>query len=229
MLRRLAKDRDHFSVASETAEASAGRLRKEIKAAQVSLNSASDESRVMLTQITQIQEEARRLPPEAPSLHQLTSTEAHQFMNLAGVWFLLCIICAAATFGLSSFAVGLAFFRLPVAAVWFAAAGLVGYFAVLGLVFPPGDLLITSNGTRRLIVSGSAWRRPLTILMAVLVAFGLILLLWKVPLAHYQTALWVLVTIFGGSLAAAVSQAASVSKGAPSLVHSLLAQAHCND
>jgi hypothetical protein len=64
-------------------------------------------------------------------------------------------------------------------------------------------------------VSGSAWRRPLTIFMAVLVVLGLILLLWQVPLARYQAALWVLLIVLGASLAAAVSQAAAVGRSLP--------------
>jgi hypothetical protein len=214
-VRRLAKSRDQFSAACETVEASAARLRQELDEARASLHAASDESDAILTRITQLQEELRRVPADAPSPHQLTPAEVHQFKNLAAVWFLLCVLCAVATVGLSFFAVGFAFFRLPLTAACFAAAGLVGYFIVFGLVFPRGDLLLSGSGTRRLIVSGSAWRRPLTIFMAVLVVLGLILLLWQVPLARYQAALWVLLIVLGASLAAAVSQAAAVGRSLP--------------
>ena len=215
MLCRLAKNRARFSAACEAVEASAARLRKDLDEARASLHAATEESGAILTRITQLQEELPRVSPDTPSLHQLTAAEVHHFKNLAGVWFLLCLVCSVATFGLSFFAVGFAFSRLPLTEAWFAAAGLVGYFAVLGLLFPRGDLFLAGTGTRRLIVSGSAWRGPLTIVMAVLAVLGLILLLWQVPLARYQSALWVVVIILGGSLAAAVSQAAAIGKGLP--------------
>lgn len=214
-VRRIAKNRDRYFAACETVEATAARLRKELDDARVSLHAAADESGTILTRIAQLQEQLRLVSPGAPSPHQLTSAEVHHLKNLAGVWFLLCVLCAVATLGLGFFAIGLAFFKLPVTAAWFAAAGLVGYFAVLGLVFPRGDLFLAGTGTRRMIVSGSAWRKALTITMALLVVLGLILLLWQVPLARYQAALWVLVLVLGGSLAAAVSQAAAVGTGFP--------------
>src|SRR5207302_9032345 len=101
LLRRLAKNRDRFAVASEAAEGSAARLRKELDEARARLQAASEESSSILGRITQLQTELPQIAPDAPSLHRLTPAEVHHFKNLGCLWLLLCIVSCFATLGLT--------------------------------------------------------------------------------------------------------------------------------
>ena len=91
--------------------------------------------------------------------------------------------------------------------------GLAACFLILGLLLPRGELLLDGTRNRRLIVSGSFWKRKTAITLAVIVLIAFGILLWRVGVTRYQAAFCILILVLCGALSAATSQASATGKG----------------
>jgi len=91
--------------------------------------------------------------------------------------------------------------------------GLAACFLILGLLLPRGELLLDGTRNRRLIVSGSFWKRKTAVTLAVIVLIAFGILLWRVGVTRYQAAFCILILVLCGALSAAASQASATGKG----------------
>src|SRR5207245_10381593 len=109
--------------------------------------------------------------------------EAHEFASLAGMWFMLTLLSLfiVTASGLYAF-----FPYIGLRAALLVSVGLAACFLILGLLLPRGELLLDGTRNRRLIVSGSFWKRKTAITLAVIVLIAFGILLWRVGVTCYQ-------------------------------------------
>jgi hypothetical protein len=150
---------------------------------------------------------------EADAPRPLTTAEASHFTHLSGLWLLLTVFGVFFVAANLFYAVVYSFPYLVSRAAAFVSLGLAACFVILGLLVPRGELLLDGAGNRRLIVSGSPWMKRITLALGIIAALALVALLWGVRLARHQAALWIIILIFGCSLAATASQARATGKG----------------
>jgi hypothetical protein len=152
-----------------------------------------------------------QLGADAP--RPLTTAEAYHFTHLSGMWLLLTFFGVFFVAANMFYGGGYSFPYLSSTAVSFVSFGLAACFLVLGLLAPRGELLLDGAGNRRLIVSGSPWTNRISLAVGIMVALAFVALLWRVRLARYQAAIWIVILMLGCALAAVASQARATGKG----------------
>jgi len=218
LLRRLLKDRQALADAYARAARSAEHVRGAADTAQNALRMSAGHAEELarsLREIAAATTSMRQSPPGArsDSPHTLSRIEAEQFLQHCGIWLTVASVSAAVLFGTGIFGVGYAFPHLPAAATWLTSLGIVVMFAILGFLFPRGELILDGAGSRRLVASGSLWRAPLSLVLAALVCVGFFTLFTRVRLAHYQVTLWVFMFVLGAFVCGAASQVIATGKG----------------
>jgi len=214
LVRRLSRYREKFATANESAARSADHLKGEVEAVRQILQGAAQDTTSLVASVAQLKDAASGNKSEAVVPRLLTTAEAHHFVRLSGVWLFLTLLGTVIVTASGFYAIGYTFPSLASAAASFAALGLAACFVVLGLVLPSDELLLEGSGTRRLIVSGSSlWRGRTALALTAAIVLAFLSLVWRVRMARYQAALWIVILVLGLSLAAAASQAAATGKG----------------
>lgn len=210
-VRRLWRYREKFDAACAGAGRGAGRLREEVEAIRRDLQAAAQETTSLVASVTELKEGATAGNlADAVAPRQLTTAEAHHFTSLAGMWFLLTLLSLSivTASGLYAF-----YPYIGLRAAWLVSAGLAACFLILGLLLPRGELLLDGTRNRRLIVTGSLWRRKTAVTLAVIVITGFGVLLWRVGVTRYQAAFCILLLVLCGAVSASASQASATGKG----------------
>lgn len=213
LLRRLSRGRESFSAASESAGRAANHLREEVEAARQNFHGAAQETSSLVASVAQLKEGTAGEETERIVPRPLTTAEAHHFRQLCGMWLILGVLGFFLVTASGYYAFGYTFPYIAIAASSFVSFGLAVCFVVLGLLLPRGDLLLDGTGNRRLIVSGSLWRGKTALALAFILVLAFVALFWRVRLARYQAAFWLVILVLGGALAAATSQASATGKG----------------
>ncbi|HYM78609.1 MAG TPA: hypothetical protein VE377_21740 [Candidatus Dormibacteraeota bacterium] len=213
LVKRLTDYREKFAAACEGAATSAGQLRKEVDSVRQSFQGAAQEASSLAASLKAFEDATSIKQLEADAPRPLTTAEAYHFTHLSGLWLLLTVFGVFFVAANVFYAVVYSFPYLANPAPSFVSLGLAACFLVLGLLVPRGELLLDGAGNRRIIVSGSPWMKRITSALGIMVALAFIALLWRVRLARYQSALWIVILILGCALAAAASQARATGKG----------------
>ncbi len=220
LVRRLSRHREKFAAACDRADKSVGHLTEQVETTHQRLQTAAQEATSVVASVAQLKDAASGNQLEAAAPRLLTTAEAYHFMHLSGMWLFLTVLSFFIVGASGFYAVGYAFPYLANSVTPFVSFGLAACFVVLGLLLPRGDLLLDGTGTRRVIVSGSLWRGRMAVALTVFIVLAFMALMWRVRLARYQAALWIVILLVGGSLAAAASQAAATGKGLRLWFHS---------
>ena len=210
-VRRLSRYREKFDAACAGAGRGAGRLREEVEAIRRDLRAAAQETTSLVASVGELRDGVTSANPvDAITPRQLTTAEAHHFTSLAGMWCILTVLSLflVTASGLYAFAP-----YIGLRAALLVSVGLAACFLILGLLLPRGELLLDGTRNRRLIVSGSFWKRKTGVTFVVLVVTAFAILLWRVGVTRYQAAFCILVLVLCGVLSAAASQASATGKG----------------
>jgi hypothetical protein len=214
LVRQFSEQREKFAAASESIARNAGRLKEHSEGVREVVRSLAPEITSIVTTASQARNDIaatesadRRLPRE------LSAAEAYQFIYMSGIWFTLTFLGIVLITMSCLYALGFTFPRLQGTAATAIAAGVGAAFVILGMLLPRGELLLDGSGTRKLIVSGSLWRGRIAIVLTILIVLAFTALFWRVWAIRYQAALWLIILLVGGCLAAAASQSAATAKG----------------
>lgn len=213
LVKRLTHYREKFAGACEAAATSAGQLRKEVDTVRQSVQGAAQEASSLAASLKEFEDAMSIKQLEADAPRPLTTAEAYHFTHLSGLWLLLTVFGGFFVATNVFYAVVYSFPSLARPAAPFVSLGLAACFLVLGLLVPRGELLLDGAGSRRSIVSGSPWMKQITLVLGIMVVLAFVALLWRVRLARYQAASWIVILILGCALAAAASQARATGKG----------------
>ena len=211
LIRRLWRYREKFDAACAGAGRGAGRLRDEVEAIRKDLQAAAQETTSLVASVSELRDGAGSgNSGDALAPRQLTTAEAHHFASLAGMWLILTLLSLfiVTASGLYAF-----FPYIGLRAALLVSVGLAACFLILGLLLPRGELLLDGTRNRRLIVSGSFWKRKTAVTLAVIVLIAFGILLWRVGVTRYQAAFCILILVLCGALSAAASQASATGKG----------------
>jgi hypothetical protein len=220
LVRRLSRDRERFATACERAETSTGHLKERIGTIRHTLQVAACEASSILRSVNMLHETHPSNHLETATARPLATAEVHHFRQLAGLWFSLTVVGVLIVAGSGLHVVGYTFPYLPAPARYFTAIGLSACFVALGLLVPRGELFLEGTGAKRLIASGSLWRARAAVVLLVSIALAFVVLFWSLRLARHQATLWIVVLVFGSSLAAAASQSTATGKGLRLWFHS---------
>jgi hypothetical protein len=144
---------------------------------------------------------------------ELTTAEAYHFIHMSGLWLFLALLGVVIVTASAFYGVMFTFAYLPIAGASFVSIGLAAYFVVLGLVLPRGEIVLAGEGTRRMILSGPPWRARTAMALTIAIVAGFVALLWRVGMTGYQSVLWIMILVLGGSLAVAASYGAATGRG----------------
>jgi hypothetical protein len=211
LARRLWRYREKFDAACAGAGKGAGRLREEVEAMRRDLQAAAQETTSLVASVGELKEGANSANTEdALAPRQLTTAEAHHFTFLAGMWSTLTLLSLFIVIASGLYAF---FPYIGMKAAWLVSVGLAATFLILGLLLPRGELLLDGTSNRRLIISGSLWRRKTAAALAVIVLTAFGVFLWRLGVNRYQAAFGILILVLCGVLSAAASQAGATGKG----------------
>jgi hypothetical protein len=212
LVRQLERNRERFAMAIERADKAATHFQETIQTASQTLVTGAESAKELMKQLDHV----RSLPSDAEETFQsqeITRLDARYAMHQSGLWFGVAIAISCVTAALSRAAMVARFphtfgaFSLLVGLV------LAAVFVVMGALLAKTDVFLTGAGTRRTLMLGSDGKDKLAVLIGILLSVLFLLVLWRMQLPRYASALWLTSYVGGVGTAASVGRAVAASQG----------------
>ena len=214
MVRRIANDAERLSGAVERHARHSQTVRVELETVDKTVATTLSGVEKLRSEFDSVHQRAHAGTFDSMTPHNLSGVEARHFIHQSGMWLLICVAASIVLVRAAHYAAA-SFFQstsAPSGAIW-TAIGIMATAVTVGMLFTRGDLIVDGIGSRRLIVSGSAWRGRSAVAISTIAIVAMAVLLTQLRMARYQLLMWVLTLILSAAVAASASQTMAMSKG----------------